>query len=81
MDRFQHIVRFSIFGHTHSETFFLTNAIGSSKPIGANLVSPSGSPKTNKNPSFTVIDFDAEYMVPINIHTYYMDLEKANKNS
>jgi len=30
------------------------------------------------NPSFAVIDFDAETMVPLNMHTYYLDLNDAN---
>ena len=28
-----------------------------------------------------MIEFDEEYMVPINTYTYYFDLLKANKNS
>ena len=35
---------------------------------------------SNRNPSFTVIEFDKEYMVPINLHTYYMNLTEANAN-
>jgi len=38
----------------------------------------SGTPGGNKNPSFTVFDFDAEYMVPVNAHTYYFNLTEAN---
>jgi len=32
----------------------------------------------NRNPSFAVIDFDEEFMVPLNVHTYYMNLTEAN---
>ena len=33
---------------------------------------------TNQNPSFMMVDFDAATMLPINMTTYFMDLEKAN---
>jgi hypothetical protein len=32
------------------------------------------------NPAFTVIDFDEEYMVPLNAHVYIMNLTEANAN-
>jgi Acid sphingomyelin phosphodiesterase C-terminal region len=35
---------------------------------------------TNKNPSFTVIEIDEEFMVPINFKTYYYDILKANRD-
>lgn len=34
----------------------------------------------NGNPSFAVIEFDALTMLPVNMHTYYFDLAKANAN-
>ena len=56
-------------------------------PIGWSFVSGSGTPQWNQlveladyNPSFSVIEFDKEFMVPINIFTYYMNLTKANEN-
>ena len=42
--------------------------------IGLNFYSGSLTPWTDNNPSFNVIIFDAEYMIPINIKTYYIDL-------
>ena len=81
MERYQHIIRFSVYGHTHSESVFLTSAIGTTEPVGLNLISASATPETSKNPAFTVIDFDAQYLVPVNIYTYYFDLEEANKMS
>ena len=35
---------------------------------------------TGINPGFTVIEWDAEFMVPVNTHTYYMDMVESNKN-
>jgi hypothetical protein len=33
---------------------------------------------TGRNPVFGVLELDAEYMVPINIKSYYFDVAKAN---
>jgi len=50
------------------------------KPIGWSLVTGSGTSGGDRNPAFTVIDWDAEFMVPVNTHTYYMNLTEANAN-
>jgi len=78
MERYQHIVRFSSMGHTHDEDINVVRAINSTQPIGFNFITPSGTSGDNMNPSFTVIDFDEEYMVPVNTHTYILDLNEAN---
>jgi len=80
MDRYQNVVRYSSFGHTHQEDFLVTRAMNTVTPIGFNLITGSGTTMTNVNPGFTVIDFDEEFMVPVNIHTYYMDVNESNKN-
>lgn len=43
-----------------------------------NSVGPSLTPYTDKNPSFSVVEFDALTMLPINMKTYYFDLNVAN---
>lgn len=78
MERFQHVVRFSSYGHTHDESIYITQAINTTQPIGFNFVSASGTSGSNRNPAFTVMEFDEEYMVPLNMHTYYMNLTEAN---
>ena len=40
----------------------------------------SGTSGDTRNPSFTVTDFDTEFMVPTNVHTYYLNLTTANAN-
>ena len=74
MERFQHIVRFSSFGHSHDETFYVTNAINTTDPIGWSIMSGSGTAGGDRNPAFTIIDWDEEFMVPVNTHTFYMNL-------
>lgn len=80
MDRYQNVVRYSSFGHTHQEDFQITQSFADSKQIGFNFIAGSGTTWGSANPGFTVIDFDEEFMVPVNIHTYAMDLSAANAN-
>lgn len=82
MDRYQHVVRFSTFGHIHHQSLHTIRAINTTDPIGVYMVTPSGTTFTmgdHLNPSFTVFDFDAEFMVPVNAHVYYMNLTEANE--
>lgn len=80
MERFQHVVRFSVYGHSHQEDFRVTMAQGTQDAIGAYIVAGAGTTLGGINPGFTVIDWDEEFMVPLEFHTYYMDLVEANKN-
>lgn len=80
MDRYQNIVRFSSFGHSHSESLHVTRAMNSTDPIAFYMGTGSGTTGGARNPAFTVIDFDEEFMVPINAHTYIMNLTLANAN-
>lgn len=77
-DRFQDVIRFSMFGHTHSEEYHITQSITSPKPIGFNFVAGSVTTYKGKNPGFTVLELDAEYLVPVKIDTYYYNITEAN---
>ena len=79
-DRFQHIIRLSLFGHTHYEEFEVVRAIEDNKPIATLHISSSFTPYKNQNPSFRVITLDVETKLPIKIETYTMDLVKANSD-
>jgi len=48
------------------------------KNIGLNFLAGSLTTDTDRNPAFTVVEFDAEFMVPINFKTYYYDIVQAN---
>jgi len=79
MDRYQNIVRFSSFGHSHTESLHVTRAVNSTDPIAFYMGTGSGTASAG-NPCFTVFDYDEEYMVPVNAHVYIMDLIKSNEN-
>jgi hypothetical protein len=64
-------------GHTHNEEFEVLRSLEDNKNIGLNFIAASLTAYTDKNPAFTVIDLDAEYLLPLNFVTYYYDLSKA----
>ena len=49
------------------------------KPVVVTSVGGSVTTYDFMNPTFMVIDFDAKTMLPVNMHTYYIDVEEANK--
>ncbi len=59
MDRYQHIVRINLYGHTHNEDIQVVKSITDNKNIGINFYAGSITTLTWKNPSFNVIEFDA----------------------
>ena len=80
MERFQHIVRFNMVGHAHIETFHLMNSMTNpEKPLILTSIAGGVTCNSHLNPAFRVYEFDAETMLPINLYTYYTQLEEANE--
>jgi len=60
MERFQHVVRFGMQGHTHTAFYEVTQSMtNSGKAILLNNVGGGVTTYTNDNPSFMTIEFDA----------------------
>jgi hypothetical protein len=79
MERYQHIVRVGLYGHTHDQYWSVTKSVTNpDKVIGFNQVGPSGTTGMFENPSYALVDIDEETMMPINWRIFYMDLEQAN---
>mmetsp|Transcript_33587 Transcript_33587/g.24240 ORF Transcript_33587/g.24240 Transcript_33587/m.24240 type:complete len:384 (-) Transcript_33587:78-1229(-) len=79
MERYQHVVRFGLMGHTHDQYYQLTNSISdNTKNIGLNQIGPSVTTNSNENPGFAVLDIDAETMLITNVEIWALDIEKAN---
>lgn len=78
-ERYQHIIRFSLSGHTHNEEFNVVKSVYDDKNVGVNFIAGSLTPYTDKNPAFTVIEIDAEYLVPVNFKTYFFNLSEADE--
>jgi len=77
-ERYQHIIKFSAYGHVHHNAFEIVKAYSDNKNVGMNIITGSLTMQPN-NPCFTVIEIDAEYMVPLNFKTYLMNLTESNK--
>jgi hypothetical protein len=73
-----------LFGHSHSESFFLTRNVNlngditSTKPFLFNSILAPTTTYTGNNPSFAVYEIDEETMLILNITTYYFNITKAN---
>lgn len=66
MDRFSNVVRFSMFGHTHDESFNVVKSmLTEEKNVGLNFISGSLTTYTNNNPSFSIIEIDSETLIPV----------------
>jgi len=79
-ERFQNVIRFGLVGHTHKESFQLNNSMTNpEKPVVVTSVGGSVTTYDFMNPSFMVVDIDAKTMLPVNMHTYYIDVEEADK--
>ena len=77
MDRFQHIVRLSFFGHVHTEEHNVIKSWTNNKSVGLNFWSGAMTTYSDSYPSFRRFIIDAKTMLPIKIETYRMDVEAA----
>lgn len=80
IERFQHIVRFGLAGHTHLETYQVHNSMSDPmKPVFVTSVVGAVTTYAQGNPSFQVLDIDTETLLPTNKYTYYTDVEKLDE--
>ena len=74
MERYQHVVRGMYFGHTHYESFNVFKSSKNGNNIALSHTGSSLAPYAVYNPSFTVIEIDQSYMIPLNIRQVYYDV-------
>ena len=73
-------MRMGLYGHTHYTEINLVRAMSDlRKNIGFNFIGGSVTPLEDINPSFTVIEFDEEFMIPVDVQVYFFNLTKANE--
>ena len=77
-ERFQHIIRLQLYGHSHDERWHMHRGWEDGTPIGIEFCSASLGTRGGKNAGFRVYELDAETMVPIEVHRYSFNLTKAN---
>ena len=62
------------------ESYQLNNSMTNpEKPVVVTSVGGSVTTYDFMNPSFMVLDIDAKTMLPVNMHTYYIDVDEANE--
>ena len=78
-ERYQHVIMFGFYGHEHAEWIQLYPSVRNPHEfIGMAYLVGSTSTYLNRNPAFSVVDLDQQYMVPINIHTHFFNISKAH---
>ena len=78
-ERFQHVIRFQGFGHDHSENMYITRGVYDFKPFGAYHLVGSVTTFTGKNPSFRIMEVDKQTMLPVKMHTHFLNISRANE--
>lgn len=81
VERFQHVIRFQAFGHFHSEEFTIVRGAYDFKPIASYHAAGSITPYSDLNPSFRVMEFDKETMLPLKMHSYFLNLTRAQQEN
>jgi hypothetical protein len=78
-DRFQNVIRFSLFGHVHKEMHNVIKS-QSGKSIGINIWTGATTPYSDlpAYPNFRRIIVDAETMLPIKLESWAIDIEQEN---
>ena len=56
----------------------MTRSVKEQASIGLGFIAPSLTTYTGYYPSFTIIDIDEEFMIPIAYKTYYFNITQAN---
>ena len=78
VDRYQTVIRWSMYAHIHEEQYQVVTDMVQKEPIGMNFIVGSGTTFQGKPPSFNVIYLDPESMIPLDYESWVFDLEKAN---
>eukprot|EP00347_Sterkiella_histriomuscorum_P003902 403362501 len=79
LERYQHLLRLSVYGHDHRELFDIIRGKHSDKPIHVNQVAGSLGTFTKVNPSVRIFKMHAKHHVPIEMKVYELDIEEANR--
>lgn len=79
MDRYQHVIRWSLYSHTHYEQYQVISDMIEKKPIGMTYVVGSATTYQGKPPSFAVMSVDPDTMLPVDYQVYAFDLDRANQ--
>jgi sphingomyelin phosphodiesterase len=78
LDRYQHVVRFGMYGHQHEEWVQTYSSVRNSQQrIGLSFLAGSATTFYKMNPGFSMYEVDEEYMIPVNSKTYFYNMTLA----
>lgn len=81
LERYQHVIRLSMFGHTHLDEYKLAMSYSNQlRSVGMTTICGSVTTWGGVNPSICVYEIDEETMLPLQRLTYSFNLEEANQN-
>lgn len=78
IERYQHLIRFTTFGHIHTEEFSITRSLSSNRPITVEYISGNFGTFDKMNPTARLYKFHSEKHIPVDFDVYEFDIEKAN---
>mmetsp|Transcript_4747 Transcript_4747/g.6255 ORF Transcript_4747/g.6255 Transcript_4747/m.6255 type:complete len:239 (+) Transcript_4747:1215-1931(+) len=79
MERFQSTIRFTLHGHTHTTYYEVVQSYSNpGTPLMLANVAGSVTTYSVQNPSYMIIELDQETMLPVNMYSYALDIERAN---
>lgn len=78
MERYQNVVRFSFFGHVHTEQHNVIRSFSTDKAVGVHYWTGSVTTYSQTYPTFRRFVVDAETMIPLKVETYRFDPEQAD---
>lgn len=80
LDRYQKTVRFSMYGHEHSDVYKQVGSIEDpADPIGVLQVCGAITTWIGNNPAYCIYEVDKETMLPVSRKTYWFDITEANE--
>ncbi len=79
VERYQHVIRMQLYGHTHREFFNLHRGFDDMHPLSMQWGVSSIGVREGFNPSFTIMHLDSETLLPVKVDRHHMDLRKSNE--
>jgi len=81
VERYQHVIRLQVWGHSHDEQWYLNRGFDDGHPIMIQYGNPSLGTRDGKNPGFRIYTLDAETMLPIEATRYFLNTTEANNGN
>ena len=75
IERYQHIIRFQTYGHTHKENYTVIRSLSSGKPIGVEFTCGTAGTYDGIDPVFRLYEMHATEHVPLEFSIFRTDID------